>query len=81
MDVAARQRKTYEELVRLDDAPFITERPALFSPAAAAQDEGNLKGCFGRFAQILLPMEYTNWVEESVARRGCWPAWCGTRPT
>jgi len=67
VDIAARQRETYEALYRLDDAPFIAERPALFSPAAAAQDDANLKGCFGRFAQILLPLEYTNWVEESVA--------------
>jgi glycine cleavage system aminomethyltransferase T len=67
MDIVARQRKTYEELLSLGDAPSVTQRPALFSPAAAAQDDANLKGCFGRFAQILLPLEYTNWVEESLA--------------
>ena len=73
MDIGARQRSTYEDLVRTDGAPFIAERPALFSPAAAAQDEGNLRGIFGRFAQILLPLEYTAWVEETQAHiRSCY---------
>ncbi|OHV74335.1 glycine cleavage protein T [Pseudofrankia sp. BMG5.36] len=67
MDIVAQRRHTYEELLKLDGAPSITERPALFSPAAAAQDGANLRGTFGRFAQILLPLEYTNWVEESQA--------------
>lgn len=39
----------------------------LFSPAVAAQDEANPKGGYGRFAQLLLPLEYTDWVEESLA--------------
>ena len=66
---AARQRQAYEALLRAgDDAPFISERPALFSPAAAAQDESNRKGAFGRFAQILLPQEYADgWLAESQA--------------
>jgi glycine cleavage system aminomethyltransferase T len=67
MDMVAQQRSTYEAVLRLNDAPFITERPALFSPAAAAQDEANARGTFGRFAQILLPEEYTGWGEESTA--------------
>src|SRR6185437_7610671 len=63
-----RQRQAYEALLRAgNDAPFISERPALFSPAAAAQDDVNTKGTFGRFAQLLLPMEYTTWAEESQA--------------
>ena len=67
-DVVARQRQAYAALLRAgNDAPFIAERPALFSPAAAAQDDANLKGAFGRFAQLLLPMEYTSWTEESQA--------------
>jgi vanillate/3-O-methylgallate O-demethylase len=73
MDIAARQREAYETLLRVGDAPFITERPALFSPAAAAQDAGNPKGGFGRFAQIFLPLEYGNWAEESIAHvRSCY---------
>jgi glycine cleavage system aminomethyltransferase T len=67
MDMVAQQRSTYEAVVKLSDAPFITERPALFSPAAAAQDVANARGTYGRFAQILLPEEYTGWVEESRA--------------
>ena len=55
-DTAARQRQAYETLLRAGwDAPFIEERQALFSPAAAAQDDANPKGAFGRFAQLLLP--------------------------
>jgi glycine cleavage system aminomethyltransferase T len=35
---------------------------------AAAQDESNLRGQFGRFAQILLPTEYADgWLAESQA--------------
>ena len=42
--------------------------PALFSPAAAAQDDANPKGAFGRFAQLLLPQEYADgWLAESQA--------------
>lgn len=66
--VAARQRQAYDLLLRHDDGPFVTERPAYFSPAAAAQDEANAKGTFGRFAQILLPLEYADgWLAESQA--------------
>ncbi|MFD9325437.1 aminomethyl transferase family protein [Streptomyces sp. NPDC060065] len=67
MNRLAQQRSTYEAALRLHEAPFITERPPLFSPAAAAQDEANTRGTFGRFAQILLPEEYTGWGEESTA--------------
>ena len=35
--------------------PFTTGVPVLFSPAGVAQDEANVKGAYGRFAQILLP--------------------------
>jgi vanillate/3-O-methylgallate O-demethylase len=67
-DVAARQRRLYEALLQHTDGAFIAERPAYFSPAAAAQDEANLKGAFGRFAQILLPQEYGDgWLAESQA--------------
>lgn len=67
MGTADIQRSTYDAVLRLRDAPFVTRRPAYFSPAAAAQDASNSAGCFGEFAQTLLPLEYTNWVEESGA--------------
>jgi vanillate/3-O-methylgallate O-demethylase len=38
----------------------------LFSPAAA-QDEANAKGGYGRFARILLPLEYGSWPQEAQA--------------
>ncbi|MEU6139592.1 aminomethyl transferase family protein [Streptomyces sp. NPDC047081] len=64
MDIAQAQRNTYEAVLRLQDAPFVAERPPYFSPAAAAQDRSNAPGAYGYFAQTLLPLEYTNWVEE-----------------
>ncbi|MBR7826971.1 hypothetical protein KDK95_11705 [Actinospica sp. MGRD01-02] len=64
MDNGARQRQTYEDVVRHREAPFVVQRPPLFSPAAAAQDEANPRGAFGHFAQIMLPLEYTGWVDE-----------------
>ena len=67
MDLGARQRETYETVVRHWDDPFIAERPALFSPGAAAQDTANAKGAFGTFAQILLPLEYDGWMAETRA--------------
>ncbi len=46
---------------------------AQFSPAAAAQDVTNSRGGWGRFAQMLLPLEYTGWQQESVAHiRSCY---------
>ena len=70
-DTAARQRQAYDTLLRTgNDAPFIDERPALFSPAAVAQDDANPKGAFGRFAQLLLPQEYADgWLAEKPGPR------------
>jgi glycine cleavage system aminomethyltransferase T len=64
---AARQRQAYEAMLKNDAEPFITGVPVLFSPAGAAQDEANPKGGYGRFAQILLPMEYGSWAQEAQA--------------
>ncbi|MET9387014.1 glycine cleavage T C-terminal barrel domain-containing protein [Streptomyces sp. NPDC002928] len=74
MSIADRQRSAYEAFKESGaDAPFLTERPALFSPAAAAQDALNIRGTYGRFAQILLPLEYTHWTEEAAAHvRSCY---------
>jgi vanillate/3-O-methylgallate O-demethylase len=64
---AAQRRKAYEQLVLLKERPFVRERPAIFSPAAAAQDLANAKGLYFRWTPLILPYEYTNWVEESLA--------------
>jgi vanillate/3-O-methylgallate O-demethylase len=64
---AARQRQAYEAMLNGDAGPFITGVPVLFSPAGAAQDEANVKGGYGRFAQILLPLEYGSWAQEAEA--------------
>ncbi|MEU9448755.1 aminomethyl transferase family protein [Streptomyces sp. NPDC048277] len=67
VDMAKAQRDTYEAVLRLKDAPFVAERPAYFSPAAAAQDKSNSLGAYGHFAQTLLPLEYSGWAEECAA--------------
>ena len=64
---AARQRQAYEAMLTGDAGPFTAAAPALFSPAVAAQDEANPKGGYGRFAQIMLPLEYGSWADESQA--------------
>jgi vanillate/3-O-methylgallate O-demethylase len=64
---AARQREAYEAVLNGDASPFTTGVPVLFSPAGVAQDEANVKGAYGRFAQILLPQEYGSWAEEAQA--------------
>jgi vanillate/3-O-methylgallate O-demethylase len=62
-----RQRALYEQLQAHRNAPFIEQRPPLFSPAAAAQDAANASGSYGHFAQIMLPLHYTDWVDETRA--------------
>jgi vanillate/3-O-methylgallate O-demethylase len=64
---AARQRQAYEAMLNGDASPFTTGVPVLFSPAGAAQDEANVKGGYGRFAQVLLPQEYGSWADEAQA--------------
>ena len=64
---AARQRRAYEAMLSDDAGPFSTGVPVLFSPAGAVQDEANPKGGYGRFAQILLPLEYGSWAQEAQA--------------
>ena len=64
---AARQRQAYEAMLNGDLDPFSTGVPVLFSPAGVAQDEANTKGGYGRFAQILLPLEYGSWAQEAQA--------------
>jgi len=61
------QRQAYEAMLNGDAVPFATVAPALFSPAVAAQDEANVKGGYGRFAQVLLPLEYGSWADEAQA--------------
>jgi vanillate/3-O-methylgallate O-demethylase len=46
------------------DREFYLERPAVFSPAAAAQDASNSSRMLWNWAPIWLPWEYTNWLEE-----------------
>ena len=73
MNPVVNQRAAYEAVLRAREAPFITERPPLFSPAAAAQDVANTRGTFGTFAQTFLPDEYSGWVDESLAHvRTCY---------
>ncbi|MFJ8048300.1 hypothetical protein [Streptomyces luteogriseus] len=68
-----RQRARYQALLELADRPFDVERPAVFSPAAAGQDETNVKGLLFRWTPVFIPYEYSNWGEESLAHvRSCY---------
>ena len=67
MDVGTRQRETYDALLKASNGLFVAERPPLFSPAIAAQDADNSDGSFGHFAQTLLPLQFTNWADETRA--------------
>ncbi|MDQ4114413.1 MAG: aminomethyl transferase family protein [Actinomycetota bacterium] len=64
--VQSRQRAAYEKVVAHREGRFADLRPAYFSPAVAVQDVGS-NGSYGHFAQMLLPLEYTAWTEESTA--------------
>ncbi len=66
-DITTRQREAYEALHAHPQGPFIESAPAIFSPAAAAQDEGNGRSAVKRFGPQFLPTEYTNWTEEAGA--------------
>lgn len=57
----------YDAFKKDPNAPLVIERPPLFSSAAAAQDEGNPTAAVGRFGAMLLPLEYTSWVDESAS--------------
>jgi len=61
------QRSGYDALVTNPNGKFGSDRPALFSPAIAAQEPANSSQIFYNFSPILVPFEYTNWVEESRA--------------
>jgi len=67
VDVANLQRESYDRVLDGIDGRFVLERPAMFSPAAAAQDEVNGKGGLHQRAAMFLPVEFTNWVDESRA--------------
>jgi glycine cleavage system aminomethyltransferase T len=73
MGVGQQQRKAYEALLAASDSPFVAQRPPLFSPAVAAQDTANVAGAYGHFAQLMLPLHYTDWAEETRAHvRTCY---------
>jgi len=68
----SRQRAVYEAVVAHREGTFPVERPPLFSPAAGVQDR-TATGTYGHFGQMLLPTEYTSWVEETQAHvRSCY---------
>jgi hypothetical protein len=67
------QRSGYYAVVGNPDGAFLTERPPLFSPAAAVQDQANGKGALQQWAAMFPPQEYTNWLDESQAHvRTCY---------
>src|SRR5262245_42487016 len=49
------------------ERPFYVERPAMFSPAAAAQEGNGACSMMWRFISEWIPWQYTNFVEESLS--------------
>jgi vanillate/3-O-methylgallate O-demethylase len=49
------------------DKPFYLERPAVFSPAAAAQEGNGACAMMWRFISEWLPWQYTNYIDESLS--------------
>lgn len=66
-DLVERQREGWRKNAEMKDHPFILERPPLFSPAGAAQEPANGSGGWWRWSPLLLPLEYTHWLDESAA--------------
>ena len=67
MDFAQQQRETWEALKANPWGGFISDRPALFSPAAAAQDAANGKNTYMRFGPMYLAMEFSGTLAEAKA--------------
>lgn len=49
------------------EKPFYIERPAVFSPAAAAQEGNGACSMMWRFISEWLPWQYTNFIDESLS--------------
>jgi Glycine cleavage system T protein (aminomethyltransferase) len=66
-DYTARRRATYEAIKANPWGSFITERPPLFSPAAAAQDVANGRNTYMRFGATYLATVFTDTLAEARA--------------
>lgn len=66
-DFTARQRATYEAIKANPWGGFVVDRPALFSPGAAAQDAANGRNTYMRFGPMYLAMEFTDNLAEARA--------------
>jgi glycine cleavage system aminomethyltransferase T len=58
-----KHRNSWAQALKPERALYL-ERPALFSPAAAAQDAANGSRMLWNWAPIWLPWEYTDWMSE-----------------
>lgn len=65
--LAERQNDGYRLLEESPKGRFGEERPALFSPAIAAQEPANNSRLYFHWNPIFIPYEYTNWIEECSA--------------
>jgi glycine cleavage system aminomethyltransferase T len=65
--VSARQRSLFETTLARRQDRWDLDRPAIFSPAAAAQDVANGTGVFFRWTPLMLAWEFTQWTEEALA--------------
>lgn len=61
------RRAKFQTLLDSVGRPFDPERPILFSPAAVAQAAANGSSAYFAWNPLMLPWEFTNWVQESAA--------------
>ena len=61
-----RYREEYRKSLEWEK-PFYLERPAVFSPAAAAQEANGACSMMWRFISEWLPWQYTNYIDESLS--------------
>lgn len=59
-------REDYQKSLEWEK-PFYLERPAVFSPAAAAQEGNGACAMMWRFISERLPWQYTNYIDESLS--------------
>ena len=65
--IVDQQRRGYEQQLRNAEGLFETDRAMLLAPASTGQDVFNVKGAYYSWTPLTVPLEYTNWTEESAA--------------
>jgi glycine cleavage system aminomethyltransferase T len=62
-----RYRELWQQYQQRSTVPFGQERPALFTPAAAAQEVANSSRLWRRWGNTFIPWQFGSWTEEALA--------------